>query len=143
MTPVLVLLGGMAANFGCRDSAAPKLTTPLTQMVWEMDEKVLALKEGQINTEVSFGFTNISSAEVVIDHVEPSCGCTVPRLPHKPWHILPHTGGQLRSTMDLSEKFGAFYVNLTVFFADKDVSFKVLKISGEMPEKKNTTAAAP
>jgi len=56
---------------------------------------------------------------------------------------LAHTGGQLRSTMDLSEKFGEFYVNLTVFFADKDVSFKVLKITGKMPEKKNTAAAAP
>ncbi len=89
-----------------------------------------------MSAEFSFGVTNISDSEVVIDRVKASCSCTVAKLPSQPWHLAPHTNGQIGVTVDLKGKIGTFDKTINVFFADKNVLPKVLRVTVKMPDRK-------
>lgn len=132
--------GGSEQKFPA-DSPAPipqagAPLTPMSQLAWEVDRKQMLAKEGQTTAEFTFGVTNISDSEVVIDHVTASCSCTVAKLPSQPWHLAPGTNSKLEVTVDLKGKVGEFEKTLTVFFAGKDVQPKFLRVAVKMPDRK-------
>src|SRR5579864_4224929 len=71
------ILTGGTAGF-----SAP--SSPSTQLAWETDFKRMVPKENDMTAEFTFGLTNISDSEVVIDHVTATCSCTVAKLPSQP-----------------------------------------------------------
>jgi mono/diheme cytochrome c family protein len=61
-----------------------------------------------------FGFTNVSSGNVVILNVHPSCGCTTAELPPLPWTIPAGTNSQIGVTVNLEGKSGMLYKTVAV-----------------------------
>jgi len=58
--------------------------------------------------------TNISSQVVIITNLLPACGCTAPRLPEQPWHMVPGASGPIQATLDLRGRSGRVAKHLTV-----------------------------
>ena len=54
----------------------------------------------------TFSFTNVSSGNVVILDVHPSCGCTTAQLPPLPWIIPAGTNGQFGLTVNVPGQGG-------------------------------------
>ena len=61
-----------------------------------------------------FGFTNISSGNVVILDAHGSCSCTATELPSRPWIIPAGTNGQIGATVNLAGKSGMQIKSVTV-----------------------------
>lgn len=110
---------------------------PPGPLEWETDFKKMETKENQLTADFTFGFTNISDKEVIIQRVQPSCSCTVAKLPEQPWHLAPHTNGQLAISVDLKGKAGEFEKQIRVWWGGKDskVDPKELRVSVKMPDR--------
>src|SRR5208282_1630741 len=76
---------------------------PLPDGIFAWDElsKATNAATDQPQAHFDFSFTNVSSGNVVILSVRPSCGCTTAQLPPLPWTIAPGTDGQIRLTVNL------------------------------------------
>ncbi|HEX4644856.1 MAG TPA: DUF1573 domain-containing protein, partial [Verrucomicrobiae bacterium] len=57
-------------------------------LVYDAELKEYHAKAGETNANFFFSITNISSTNVLIQGVQTSCGCTVAKLPSRPW-VLP------------------------------------------------------
>ena len=110
-------------------------TNPETQLVWSADHLEISTTAAQATAEYSFGVTNISDAEVVIKDARASCSCTTAQLPSKPWHLLPHTGGEIKVSVNLAGKMGTFDKTVSIFFADTNAPHKVLRVTVKMPDR--------
>jgi mono/diheme cytochrome c family protein len=108
---------------------------PSAQLAWSSEHLQQSTRPEQSSAQFVFGVTNISDSEVVIDHVRPSCSCTVAKLPSQPWHIAPHAGGKIGVSINLLGKAGTVNKTLAVFFADVAVP-KTLMITVNMPDMK-------
>ncbi|MBU6400327.1 MAG: DUF1573 domain-containing protein [Verrucomicrobia bacterium] len=102
---------------------------------WDSDAKAYQAKPGEPTAHFAFALTNISSAEVVVNRVTTSCGCTVARLPAQPWRLAPGASGQIDVTVDLRGKWGVLQKLITVDTSD---GYKVLHVSIRVP-----TGSAP
>ncbi len=69
-------------------------------------EKASRLGPGDTVAEITFEVTNRGAQTVVIDAVEPSCGCTIAEMPADPWRLAPGASGRLRLKIDLTGKTG-------------------------------------
>ena len=72
----------------------------------DADLKEYTAKPGETNAPFTFTLTNISSADVTVNEVHTSCGCTVAKLPSQPWILAPGTNGQIHVSVDLRGKRG-------------------------------------
>lgn len=86
--------------------AASASTGQLTALAWDATSKTYASKPGDVTAPFTFYLTNVSSAEVIINSVTTSCGCTVAELPPLPWHLAAGTNGQIKVAMNLAGKMG-------------------------------------
>jgi len=75
------------------------------------------IQEGQ-QLEVSFRFRNAGSKPLVIERVQPSCGCTVAEQPKEP--IPPGAEGQIKATFNSLNHVGINHKTLNVFANMKD-----------------------
>jgi mono/diheme cytochrome c family protein len=82
--------------------------------VFDHDTKEAVLKPGEINAQYTFYLTNVSSSEVMVHALRPSCGCTVANLPEAPWRLAPGAGGPISATMNVAGKPGTMIKTLTV-----------------------------
>src|ERR1700677_2685454 len=107
--------------------AASGQTNPGTQLAWSADHLETNTTVNQFTAEYRFGVTNISDAEVIIDHLKPSCTCTSAKMPSQPWHLPPHAGGVIEVSVNLSGKAGIFDKTVGVYFTDTNAPHKVLR----------------
>lgn len=86
--------------------------------------------------------TNVSNAEVSINSLRTSCGCTVAQLPTTPYKLLPGSNVPINVTMDLRGKSGSVTKSVSV---DTSVGFKSLLVKVNIPADatQNTAAATP
>jgi mono/diheme cytochrome c family protein len=110
--------------------------TPETQLVWSSDHLETNTTATQATADYVFGVTNVSDSEVVIEHAKPSCSCTTAKMPSEPWHLAPHTGGQMLVSVDLKGKMGTFDKTVGVYFADTNQPPKFLRVTVKMPDRK-------
>ncbi|MDB6065609.1 MAG: hypothetical protein JWR26_1817 [Pedosphaera sp.] len=108
-------------------------------LLWDAVDKELAVQPGQATAEFVFNLTNASDSEFVIDRVMTSCGCTVAKIPSQPWHVAPHTNGQIGVTVNLAGKFGTFYKTITVIATNAPA--KELRVKVIIPEGPEITRA--
>src|ERR1700722_10793940 len=94
---------GILAQTAPPPASAPKPAEPL---VWDSLQKESSPKVGSATADFIFSVTNVSDNEVIVDHTQGSCSCTVAKLPSQPWHLPPHTNGQINVTADLARKSG-------------------------------------
>jgi mono/diheme cytochrome c family protein len=107
-------------------------------LAWDAMRKELNVKQDDTEATVVYSVTNVSSSEVLIKAVRPSCGCTVAKLPKSPWVLAPNESGLLEATIDLRGKRGTLNKYLSV---DTSVGMKVLTFTVIIPEAPATTAA--
>lgn len=55
---------------------------------------------------LTFNCANISSGDVTITNVQPSCGCTTAKLPPLPWTIAPGANGRIDITVNIANDSG-------------------------------------
>jgi len=105
-------------------SPVPGLLPP-TILAWDAELKENTVKAGEPNVQYVFNFTNVSSGEVTINHVQTSCGCTVAQLPTIPWKLAPGTNGAIPVVMNLLGRSGMVFKTITV---NTDKGYKMLTI---------------
>lgn len=76
-----------------------------------------AAKAGEVSAKFTFNVRNPSSAQVVIDDVKTSCGCTVAQFPSKPWRIAPGETNHMDVLVDLRGKWGRLFKTVNVLFS--------------------------
>ena len=87
--------------------AGPRVVNPAdSPLTWDEMNKEYTAQPGELTADFSFAVTNTSKADVVINWVRPSCGCTVAKLPPTPWKLAPGEGGTIDLGVDLRGKYG-------------------------------------
>lgn len=103
----------------------------LELLQWDSILKEASPQPGQAEQAFTFKVTNPSEQNIVIDHVQTSCGCTVAKLPSQPWILTPHTNGEIDVKVNLAGKSGTVWKTITVFSTNAQ---KVLTVKLNMPE---------
>jgi mono/diheme cytochrome c family protein len=76
--------------------------------------------------------TNVTSTNVTINWVRPSCGCTVAKLPPTPWTLKPGEGGNIDFNLDIRGKHGTLAKYVSV---DTSAGQKLLLIKAIIPQR--------
>ena len=88
------------------------------------------IKYGKIekdsNGERIFIFTNVGDEPLVIQRIQSSCGCTVPKKPEKP--IMPGEKGEIKVSY-ATNRVGGFSKSITIYSNAKNPK-KVIRIKG-------------
>ncbi len=120
-----------AGTAGAPASAAPAapaaavVVPPAEEMGLEVDAtlKEHTAKPGEESCVFTFAVQNISKADLVINEVRTSCGCTVATLPSQPWRLKPGERGDIMLNVDLRGKSGTMSKTATI---DLPTGFKQL-----------------
>jgi cytochrome c553 len=102
----------------------------LTNGILAWQDIVLETNAGaeDANSHFVFSFTNVSSDNVAILDVHPSCGCTTAQLPTLPWIVPAGTNEQFGVTVNLAGKSGTIYKTIKVT-TDKGYTQLMVKIN--------------
>ena len=103
---------------------------PLPDGIFAWDEltKTTDAAADQPQAHFTFNFTNISSGNVAIVNVHPSCGCTTAQLPPLPWIVASGANGQIPITVNLAGKSGTLFKTVNVS-TDKGSKTLMLRIN--------------
>lgn len=82
--------------------------------------------EKDSNGERIFIFTNVGDEPLVIQRIQSSCGCTVPKKPEKP--IMPGEKGEIKVSY-ATNRVGGFSKSITIYSNAKNPK-KVIRIKG-------------
>ncbi len=114
---------------GVSEAETNNISEPLA---WDAVTKTYEAKPGETEAKFFFSATNISAADVVVERVQTSCGCTIAEIPDQPWILKPHEDGKIDVTVNLAGKSGTLLKTITVYFSRGDP--KVLTIRPILPE---------
>jgi mono/diheme cytochrome c family protein len=120
---------------------APYLPTPYhapaEEKVFAYDAlvKEATLKPGETSAPFTFTLTNTSAAEVTINAVRTSCGCTVAKLPSIPWKLGPGANGTFDVKVDVTGKSGILTKTITV---DSTAGYRYLSVRVSVPAPAGT-----
>lgn len=98
---------------------------PADILAFDAETKEFNATNHEPQATFTFNLTNISAAEITINGVATSCGCTVARMPVLPWKLVAGDTGQIPVTMNLAGKIGTVFKTLTV---NTDKGAKVLTV---------------
>jgi hypothetical protein len=90
------------------------------------------IQEGQ-KLEVAFRFKNTGDKPLVIQHVQPSCGCTVAEQSKEP--VAPGAEGQIRATFNSEGRTGVNHKTLFVAANTKGTQNHSLQFVVEVEKK--------
>ncbi len=103
---------------------------PLTEIQFEkMDHNFGRIREEAGAANFTFKFTNTGKTPLILQGVEPSCGCTTPEWSQEP--VLPGKTGLIKVSYNPDQRPGAFTKSITVT-ANIPRMVRVLTISGEV-----------
>jgi hypothetical protein len=125
---------------GCKNNdkngaAATTLTdsSQFTSIRWLDSSKDFGkIAEGQ-KLEVAFRFKNTGDKPLVIERVQPSCGCTVAEQSKEP--IAPGAEGQIRATFNSQGRTGINHKTLFVYANTKGTTNHSLQFVVEVEKK--------
>src|SRR6476660_281482 len=122
MRYITVVLLAVILTAGCQgndkketasNTDAPRDSTQLTTVEWLDSAKDFGkIQEGQ-KLEVAFRFRNTGNKPLVIQRVQPSCGCTVAEQPKEP--IAPGAEGQIKASFNSEGRVGTNHKTLYVY----------------------------
>ncbi len=99
---------------GSPDESAPAPRQEAKDFVLDATTKECMANDGDSECRFDFVVTNVSDAEVVINEVHTSCGCTTARIPTRPWVLAPHSKGTFQIAVDLRGKTGVLVKTATI-----------------------------
>lgn len=117
MLLMLVAVASGQIGPGAGQPGAAPSTAPAIDDLALVPEKMEILHEatpGQVEHTFTFRLRNASAAPVVVDDVKTSCGCTVARMPERPWVIPPGESRELPLVFDLRGRSGEVVKTATV-----------------------------
>lgn len=115
------------------NSASPSTasdTLPASVLAWTEDSKVRAAKTGEVSLSLTYEAANVSSDEVTITKLLPSCGCTLVETPPLPWKLAPKSRAVIPVKIDLRGKRGILAKDVTV---ETSHGRKILRFRIEIP----------
>jgi len=90
------------------------------------------IKEADGPVNHVFTFTNTGSIPLLVQNVQPSCGCTTPEWTKQP--VMPGAKGFIKATFDPSGRPGTFEKSVTVY-SNADRASVILKFTGAVIPK--------
>lgn len=122
---LVVLIAALALFYSCQQpqnknnnptqigmASGPVDSTKFTTIEWlEQTKDYGKITEGQ-KLEVSFRFKNTGDKPLVIESVQPSCGCTAAAPPKEP--IAPGSEGEIKGEFDSNGKSGSQHKTMSV-----------------------------
>jgi cytochrome c553 len=115
-------------------SFAGNAPADLGPLAWDQPSQTNHVQPNAVGAHFIFKVRNVSASTVVIDDVKPSCGCTVAKLPSKPWKLAPKESGQFDAVVDLRGKRGTLYKTIDVL---SPTAPTILQLVIEIPEATN------
>ena len=88
------------------------------------------IKEADGKVSTKFSFKNTGNAPLIINNVNPSCGCTSPEWSRKP--ILPGQEGYIEATYDPKNRPGKFEKSIAVTSNSQKEPKTILIIKGNV-----------
>jgi len=131
----VVLIAGCKNNDKSGSSATKPITdsTQFTTIQWLDSSKDFGkIEEGQ-KLEVSFRFKNTGDKPLVIERVQPSCGCTVAEQSTEP--IAPGGEGQVKASFNSQGRTGVNHKTLFVTANTKGTQSHSLQFIVEVEKK--------
>ena len=128
----LCLAGNLFAAEG--PSVVPSPGNPSHPLVWDAMFKEAKVPPGQTTNQFIFWVTNTAKTNVVLNHIQPSCGCTVAKLPREPWNMAPGESGSISAVMNFPGLSGASEKLLTVYTSEGE---QTLRIKVNIPASAN------
>ena len=113
---------------------------PAGLLAFDSESKEYITKPGEYMAIFVFNLTNVSPDEIVIRHVQASCGCTTAQLPPMPWKIPAAGTGQIPVNMNLQGKSGVVAKSITLH-TDKGLKALMVKGTITQPDPNLMTAA--
>lgn len=134
---VLALMGGGFTMGVSADSLKQIKKSDATQLnrfplVFDSVQKLFESTKPATNHVFSFRLTNASPAEVVINKVTTSCGCTIARVPELPWRLDPNEDGEFEVEMDFRNKYGQLIKSVVVHTSK---GAKALQVVAKLPPR--------
>jgi hypothetical protein len=112
LSAILVLMSCQGNDTEKKVVAATDATKALTTIEWIDSAKNLGkITQGQ-KLQIAFRFKNSGKNPLVIQAVNPSCGCTVADFPKEP--IAPGKEGEITGAFDSNGRSGLQHKELTV-----------------------------
>ena len=136
-------LAGVAAEISNPTPPPPPVTplvtalTPTNALAWDSAAKSVTAQLGAASAVITFWVTNTSASAVIVQGVQPACGCTVAKLPAQPWRLAPGDGGPIEATLDWRGKSGAITKTLAVATSSGS---KTLRFTVTIPDAKGVGA---
>ncbi|HEY4877372.1 MAG TPA: DUF1573 domain-containing protein [Puia sp.] len=117
------------------NEAALKDSTNFTTIQWldSTNKNFGTIAEGQ-KLEVAFHFRNSGNKPLVIERVQPSCGCTVAEQPTEP--IAPGKEGNIKAVFDSENHTGVNHKTLNVYANTKGTQVSELQFAVVVEKKK-------
>jgi hypothetical protein len=145
MRILLTLLVAAALAAGCKNSDTrlpgtagiqPLDTSQFTTIQWLDSTKDFGkIQEGQM-LDVSFRFKNTGDKPLVIQRVQPSCGCTVAEQPKEP--IAPGDEGLIRANFNSQGHTGINHKTLSVYANTRGRQNHSLRFAVEVEKKQSS-----
>jgi Protein of unknown function (DUF1573) len=135
---VFSLLSCQENNSGKSGSAVmkiPKDSTLFTTISW-LDSTTRdfgRIPEGR-KLEVAFRFKNTGSKPLIIERVQPSCGCTVAEQPEAP--IMPGDTGEIKASFNSEGRVGINHKKIYVYANTKGTQSNEVNFSVMVEKKK-------
>lgn len=113
----------------------PKDSSKFTSIQWldSTNRDFGKIAEGK-KLEVSFRFKNTGDQPLIIEKVEPSCGCTVAEQPTEP--ILSGKEGIIKASFNSEKRIGPNHKTLFVYANTKGTRSHELQFEVEVEKKK-------
>src|SRR5688572_17696438 len=94
---------------------------------FDATEKEVHAHPGETTAMLTYSVTNVSTTNVVINWVRPSCGCTSAKVPPTPWILKPGEGGDMEFSIDLRGKYGVLskYISIDTSHGQKYLQMKI------------------
>ena len=127
-------VGGPISNLSALAPAAGDTAT-FTTIEWldSASRHFGKIAEGQ-KLDVSFRFRNTGTRPLVIQKVQPSCGCTVAEQPTEP--VAPGAQGAIRASFNSEGRVGSNHKTLYVYANTKGTTSHELQFDVEVEKKK-------
>ncbi len=122
-------------------ATAPTAATP-DAIVFKADTHSFGTVAEGAPADYEFVFKNTTGKPIVIQRVQPSCGCTTPSYSKEP--VAPGQSGSVKASYGTTGRPGEFNKTLTVFYLvgdDTNPQTKVLSITGTV--EKAPTSSVP
>ena len=114
-------------------AGSPRDSSQLTTVQWLDSARDFGkIQEGQ-RLEVAFRFRNTGNKPLVIEKVQPSCGCTVAEQPKEP--IQPGGEGQIKASFNSEGRVGTNHKTLFVYANMKDAPTHSLEFVVQVEKK--------